>query len=388
VARLFSILQIAVNLSTLLDDKMGPPIIVNVKVAVVCPYSLGFPGGVQTQVVALTIAMRASGITVDLYAPCDDLVPPYQMICLGPSLRLRANGSVAPTGLRPKTLYRLFKHLRNNDYDVIHLHEPLAPGPSLITLAAARAPIVATFHRQGVSNIYRIFGRAIRPLTSKIFRRFAVSPEAAKTATAVAGGSYEILGNGVDLKRFSDGPIWPKDSPAVLFLGRHESRKGLEVLLRAVPKCDPLIKFWIAGDGPESTELQRKYANLENVEWLGRISDAEAASRMRAADIYVAPSLFGESFGVVLLEAMAASTLVVASDIDGYRDVARNRREAILVPPGDSLRLAEAIETGLSDTSLVEKLVIAGHKRASEFSIEEIARRYILAFEEATKADN
>ena len=358
------------------------------KVAVVCPYSLGFPGGVQSQVVALTIAMRASGVTVDLYAPCDNLVPPYQMVCLGPSLRLRANGSVAPTGLRPKTLLRLYKHLRENDYDVIHLHEPLAPGPSLVTLIAARAPIVATFHRQGVSNVYRIFGRAIRPLTAKIFRRFAVSPEAAKTATAVAGGSYEILGNGVDLKRFAEGPIWPKDAPTVLFLGRHESRKGLEVLLRAVPKCDPKIRFWIAGDGPESTELQGKYAGLENVEWLGRISDAEAASRMRAADIYVAPSLFGESFGVVLLEAMAASTLVVASDIDGYRDVARNHREAILVPPGDSLRLAEAIETGLSDTSLVGGLVSAGQKRASEFSIEEIARRYILAFEEATRADN
>ena len=357
------------------------------KVAVVCPYSLGFPGGVQSQVVALTTAMRANGVKVDLFAPCDNLIPPYQMVCLGPSLRLRANGSVAPTGLRPKTLLRLFKYLRSTEYDVIHLHEPLAPGPSLVTLIAARAPIVATFHRQGVSTPYRLFGRIIRPMTQKIFRRFAVSPEAAKTATAVAGGSYEILGNGVDLKRFAEGPIWQKEGPTVLFLGRHESRKGLEVLLRAVPMCDPSIRFWIAGDGPESTELQRKYAGLTNVEWLGRLSDAEAASRMRAADIYVAPSLFGESFGVVLLEAMAASTLVVASDIDGYRDVARNLIEAILVPPGDSLRLAEAIETGLSDTRLVDELVNAGQKRASEFSIEEIARRYILAFEEATRAN-
>ncbi|KJF18079.1 MULTISPECIES: glycosyltransferase family 4 protein [Acidithrix] len=353
------------------------------KVAVVCPYSLGFPGGVQSQVVGLTLAMRAHGHEVELFAPCDDLIPPYDMVCLGPSLRLRANGSIAPTGLRPSTMAKLRHELRSYSYDVVHLHEPLAPGPSLVTLASVEIPIVGTFHRQGVSLAYLAFGRAMSPLARRITRRFAVSAEAAKTASRVIGGSYEILGNGVDLGRYSTGPIWPKESPVVLFLGRHENRKGLEVLLRSVELVRSPATFWIAGDGPETPVLHKKFSHLSNVDWLGRISDAEAASRMRAADVFVAPSLFGESFGVVLLEAMAASGAVVASDIRGYREVARKDREALLVAPGDPEALALSIDRVLQDDKLKERLVSSGLQRASEHSIDNLALRYLKAFEES-----
>lgn len=352
------------------------------KIAVICPYSLGFPGGVQSQVVGLTQAMRSLGHEVELLAPCDDLKPPYEMVCLGPSLRLRANGSVAPTGLRMTTLWRLHRELKSNDFDVVHLHEPLAPGPSLVTLASIDLPIVGTFHRQGVSVPYLALGRLLSPLVKRLALRIAVSNEAANTAKRVIGGEYRIFGNGVDIARFSDSPAWPKTNRTVLFLGRHEARKGLEVLLEAVSLIQSDVEIWIAGDGPQSPELHHRYAKLTNVTWLGRLSDAEVASRLRSADLYVAPSLYGESFGVVLLEAMAAKCAIVASDIPGYREVARDEVEALLTPAGSPRDLAKAIDRLLGDGELRKQLVSNGEKRAKSFSVDTLAKMYIQAFEE------
>lgn len=352
------------------------------KIAVICPYSLGFPGGVQSQVVGLTQAMRGQGHEVELLAPCDDLKPPYEMVCLGPSLRFRANGSVAPTGLRPVTLAKLRRELKHSKFDVVHLHEPLAPGPSLVTLASVDAPIVGTFHRQGVSLPYLALGKVFAPLANRLAMRAAVSNEAAETARRVIGGEYRIFGNGVDVVRFSMSPAWPKEKPTVLFLGRHERRKGLQVLLEAIPHVQSDVDIWVGGDGPESPELHRKYARLANVTWLGRLSDAEVASRLRAADIYVAPSLYGESFGVVLLEAMAAKSAIVASDIPGYREVARSNIEALLVSPGDAIGIARAIDLLIKDEKLKEQLVSNGLVRADNFSVETLAKTYIEAFSE------
>ncbi len=349
----------------------------------VCPYSLGYPGGVQSQVVGLTESMRRLGHEVELLAPCDDVKPPYEMVCLGPSLRLRANGSVAPTGLRAMTLNNLRTTLRRSDFDVVHLHEPLAPGPSLVTLASVSVPVIGTFHRQGVSVPYLAWGKVIKHLASRLANRFAVSEEAAQTAKRVIGGEYRIVGNGVDLERFSSSPSWPKANKTVLFLGRHENRKGLEILLEAIPMIASEAEFWIAGDGPESPFLHRKYSKLDNVHWLGRISDAEVALRLRAADVYVAPSLYGESFGVVLLEAMASQAAIVASNISGYRDVVRDNQEALLVEVGDANALATSIDLILQNDALKERLVSNGLLRASAFSMENLAKVYIGAFEEA-----
>ena len=349
----------------------------------VCPYSLGYPGGVQSQVVGLSEAMRRLGHEVELLAPCDDLKPPYEMVCLGPSLRLRANGSVAPTGLRARTLFNLRHRLRHSDFDVVHLHEPLAPGPSLVTLASVDVPVIGTFHRQGASVAYLAWGKVFKHLANRLAGRFAVSSEAAQTARRVIGGDYKVVGNGVDLERFASGPVWPTQNKTVLFLGRHEHRKGLEVLLDAIPRVDSDVQFWIAGDGPESPELHRKYSRLANVHWLGRISDAEVALRLGAADVFVAPSLYGESFGVVLLEAMASRTAIVASDISGYRDVARDGQEAVLVEVGDSGAVARSIDSILQNDALRERLVSNGLLRAAAFSMDNLAKVYIGAFQEA-----
>lgn len=222
--------------------------------------------------------------------------------------------------------------------------------------------MVATFHRSGSSRLYT----AAKPLTSRLARRYAVRcavSEAAKaTATAAVGGDYTVLFNGVEVERYRSADPWPTDGPTVLFLGRHEARKGLGVLLDAFSMSgtpgsagnrDPsdaaslsdAATLWIAGDGPETAALRLRYPGSDRIEWLGVLSEEEKLRRLAAADVLCAPSLGGESFGMVLLEAMAARTLVVASDIDGYRDAVGD--DAVVVPPGDPVALAAALRSGL-----------------------------------------
>ena len=162
-------------------------------------------------------------------------------------------------------------------------------------------------------------------------------------ALEALGGEYLLLFNGIEIDRFAKAPAWQEDEsrsartdgPVIFFVGRHEPRKGLDVLLAALRHLPADVRIWVAGDGPETATLQAHHTGDPRIEWLGRIGDEEKASRMRGADVFCAPSLRGESFGVVLLEAMAARTPVVASDLDGYRNVARSGADALLVPPGD-----------------------------------------------------
>jgi phosphatidylinositol alpha-mannosyltransferase len=161
----------------------------------------------------------------------------------------------------------------------------------------------------------------------------------------------------------------------VFFVGRHEPRKGLDVLLEAFPLLPNDVRLWVAGDGPQTADLRAQHKD-PRIEWLGRIDDAEKAARLRGADVFCAPSLRGESFGVVLLEGMAAQTPVVASDLPGYRNVARSGKDAILVPPGDRQALADALRGVLDDSRCAESLVTSGQQRAEEFSMGNLARRY------------
>ena len=166
----------------------------------------------------------------------------------------------------------------------------------------------------------------------------------------------------------------------MLFVGRHEPRKGLEVLLDAFVRLGPDVHLWVAGNGPQTVDLRERYPS-ERISWLGRIDDLELARRWRAAATYAAPSIGGESFGVVLLEAMAAGAPVVASNIAGYRQVARHEVDALLVEPGDAVALAKAIERVLGDPSLARAMRAAGRERARSFSTEVLAGRYEAIYE-------
>jgi phosphatidylinositol alpha-mannosyltransferase len=268
----------------------------------------------------------------------------------------------------------------------LHLHEPLVLGPTVTALIFTDAPMVGTFHRAGRSAVYG----AVRPIAKwaadKLQIRCAVSDDALTTAAEALGGRYELVFNGIDVARFAKADPWPTESPTILFVGRHEPRKGLTVLLDAMARLGPEVRLWVAGDGPQTPRLQEKTASDARIEWLGRISDQEKVSRLRGADVLCAPSLHGESFGIVLLEAMAASTPVVATDLPGYRHVSRPEREALLVPPNDVDALAGALTKVLAGGPLVERLVAEGDCRAAHFSMEHLADRYVEMYERVLRA--
>ncbi|MDP9075253.1 MAG: glycosyltransferase family 4 protein [Actinomycetota bacterium] len=347
------------------------------RVGLVCPYSLNIPGGVQGQVIALGRALRAAGIDARILGPCDGPPPDASVTPLGKSVPLAANGSLAPIAPDPACALRTIRALRDEHFDVVHLHEPLVPGPTLTALVFTDAPTVGTFHRAGESRLYRTMRPIARWATAKLSMRCAVSEDALDTVQHALGGSYELVFNGIDIVSFAKADPWPTDGPTIFFIGRHEPRKGLAVLIEAMGHVDPDVRLWIGGEGPQTPELRAQTAGDGRIEWLGHVSDEDKARRMRAASMFCAPSLRGESFGVVLLEAMAASTPIVASDLPGYRNVARPGVEALLVPPADARALADAIGRILAGGPEVDDLIMAGDSRATCFSMEHLAERYV-----------
>lgn len=346
------------------------------RVGLFCPYSLNLPGGVQGQVIALGRALRAAGVDARVLGPCDGPPPDSSVTPLGQSIPFSSNGSMAPIAPDPACALRTIRALRDEAFDVVHLHEPLVPGPSLTALVFTEAPIVGTFHRAGESAVYRAMRPLARWVAGRLSVRCAVSEDALRTAEEALGGHYDLVGNGIDTVSFAKADPWPTQGKTIFFIGRHEPRKGLEVLIDAVEHLGPGVRLWVGGDGPDTERLRALTVGEGRIEWLGRLSDVEKARRLRAADVFCAPSLHGESFGVVLLEAMAASTPIVASDLPGYRHVARPGIEALLVPPGDACALAGALDQALAGGASIDEMVARGDRRASHFSIERLAERY------------
>ena len=347
------------------------------RVGLFSPYSLTLPGGVQGQVLALGRALRRRGHVVRVLGPCDGPPPEPGVTPLGNSIPLAANGSVAPIAPDPAAALRTIRALSDEKFDVIHLHEPLVPGCNMTALIYKPCPIVATFHAAGVSASYRYLKPALRWVTKRIEVRAAVSEAAVALARQAIGGNptVHLLFNGVETERFATAEPWPSTGPALFFIGRHEHRKGLEVLLEALPLLDADLQIWVGGTGPETDEFKRRYRD-PRVQWLGRIGDIERDRRYRGAQVYCAPSLGGESFGVILLEAMAAGAPVVASDIEGYRNVATANHDALLVEPGDPEDLAKAVHRIVHETKLAAALVANGRDTAAQHSIDVLAERY------------
>jgi phosphatidylinositol alpha-mannosyltransferase len=349
-----------------------------VRVGLVSPYSLSLPGGVQGQVLGLARALRAQGHQVRVLGPCDGAPPEVGIIPLGNSIPTAANGSMAPVAPDPSNALRTLSALRDEDFDVIHLHEPIAPGCTVTTLVYGGAPLVGTFHAAGTSAAYRWLAPLTCWLANRLTIRCAVSEDARDLAARHLGGDYVLLHNGIEVERFTKAAPWPTEGPTILFLSRHEERKGLDVLIAALPRLPAHARVWIASDGPDTARLKAAAAGDPRVEWLGRIDEDEKLRRLRGADVLCAPSLRGESFGMILLEAMAAETPIVASDLPGYRNVVGEDEEAaLLVPPGDAVSLADALRVVLEDPDLAASLAAAGDARASQFSMDRLAARYV-----------
>ena len=347
------------------------------RVGLLCPYSLSIPGGVQGQVLGLARTLRARGHEARVLGPCDGPPPAPFVTPLGKSVPAAANGSVAPLAPDPAAQLRTMRALWDEDFDVVHLHEPFAPGPCMTALVIKPAPTIGTFHAAGESFAYKHMGAGTRFLNRRLDLRCAVSEDARQLASSAAAGEFTLLFNGVELDRYRVGEPWPTDGPTIFFCGRHEPRKGLAVLLEAMAGLPGDVRLWVGSDGPETAALRARWAGDPRVEWLGRLSDEEKVARLRGADVFCAPSLRGESFGVVLIEAMAAETPIVASELPGYANVARAGLDAELVPPGDPRALSAALARVLGDAGLRGRLVASGKERAEAFSMDRLADRYL-----------
>ena len=368
------------------------------RVALICPYSLSVPGGVQGQVVGLARAITELGHLAHVVAPVDGPLDNTGLLDLdgavvsaGKSTNLPANGSVAPVSLSPMAWRRTLATIKGASYDVLHLHEPLAPGAGYICLSSSGLPMLGTFHRSGDSAPYRWFGALARRAVNRLDIRCAVSSAARDTAASAVGGDYRIVGNGIDTDRFADSSPWPVAGPTLLFVGRHEQRKGLRVVLDAYERAcrsGTLPKgtiLWVTGQGPETESLRRLHPGGDHLEWLGRVDDKELARRMMGAHVLLAPSLGGESFGVVLLEAMIARAGVIASDLPGYLDVLDSN--GMTVQAGDVLSWEQAIVRGaldaLSSTGICAGSALdAAVKHAEQWSMPVIAKQYIGLYNE------
>jgi phosphatidyl-myo-inositol alpha-mannosyltransferase len=365
------------------------------RIAMLSPYALTRPGGVQGQAMGLARSLRAPGHEVIVLGPADEGVPvpatAGEHFVIGRPTALRSNGSVAPVALSPGASARAERFVRLGGFDVLHVHEPLAPTAAYGLVLRAPLPMVATYHRAGVSRWVPV----LKPLAELVGRRMqvkvAVSEAARETGLRSSGGSFEVMFNGVDMERFeSAAPARDEQGrPAVLFLGRHEPRKGLNVLLDAFEMIERPAVLWVAGDGPSGEVQRRRHPESDRVRWLGVLSDEEVAARLAGADVLCAPSLRGESFGMVLLEGMAAGCAVVASDIEGYRAAAGGH--AALVPPGDVPALCRALGAALADA--VEgsgQSATEARKAATEYarawSMDALAERYVDAYIRAIAA--
>jgi phosphatidylinositol alpha-mannosyltransferase len=366
------------------------------RIGMVCPYSFDVPGGVQAHVVELARVFIERGHKVSVLAPASEDTPlPEFVVSAGRAVAIPYNGSVARLSFGPMAYTRIRRWIDGNDFDVLHIHEPNAPSLSMLALKIAEGPIVATFHTSTTKSlVLSTFQGVLRPYHEKISGRIAVSELARRWQVEALGSDAVEIPNGVDVPAFARAPMlpgYPRSGGTVLFLGRYdEPRKGMEVLLGALPELvcrHPDVEILIVGRGDED-RLRREAGKLAgHLRFLGQVSDEEKASAMRSADVYVAPNLGGESFGIILIEAMAAGTAVVASELDAFRRVLRDGTAGMLVPIGDSAALAAALHTVLTDEVRRESLVRTATQVVGEYDWPVVAEQILRVYETVTVGD-
>lgn len=360
------------------------------RIGMVCPYSFDVPGGVQAHVLQLAEVMRERGHDVSVLAPSSPHVKlPDYVVSGGKAVPIPYNGSVARLRFGPAT-HRLVKRwIAAGDFDVLHLHEPNAPSLSVLALMIAEGPIVATFHTSTTKSLALSFFQGIlRPWNEKIVGRIAVSDLARRWQMEALGSDAVQIPNGVDIESFACAaplPGYPRPGKTVLFLGRFdEPRKGMAVLLGALPtvaKRFPEVEILIVGRGDEDDLREQAGELAGHLRFLGQVDDAEKARALRSADVYCAPNTGGESFGIVLVEAMAAGTPVVASDLDAFRRVLADGRAGRLVAVEDSGALAEALIEVLGDSRLRTRYVKAASAQVQRYDWAVVADDILRVYE-------
>lgn len=360
------------------------------RIGMVCPYSFDVPGGVQSHVLQLAEVMRAGGHYVSVLAPSSPHVKlPDYVVSGGKAVPIPYNGSVARLRFGPATHRKVKRWLMLGEFDVLHLHEPNAPSLSMLALQAAEGPIVATFHTSTTKSLtLSVFQGILRPFHEKIVGRIAVSDLARRWQMEALGSDAVEIPNGVDVPSFANAARlegYPRPGRSVLFLGRFdEPRKGMPVLLGALPKLVRRfadIEILIVGRGDEDALREEAGDLAGHLRFLGQVDDEAKASAMRSADVYCAPNLGGESFGIVLVEAMAAGTPVVASELDAFSRVLDGGQAGRLVPVGDADALADALIEVLADAALREKYIDAATQRVARYDWSVVAGQIMRVYE-------
>jgi phosphatidyl-myo-inositol alpha-mannosyltransferase len=349
------------------------------RIGIVCPYSFDVPGGVQFHVRDLAEYLIDHGHQVSVLAPADEDTPvPAYVVPSGRAVPVPYNGSVARVNFGPVSARRVHRWAEAGGFDVLHIHEPVTPSLAVLALWAWDGPIVATFHTSTLrSRAMQAAYPLLRPSLEKISARIAVSEDARRTVTTHIGGDAVVIPNGVYVDTFARSPRRPGwtgtgQRPTVAFVGRiDEPRKGLPVLSAAIPRVLaelPGARFVIAGRGDVDAARDRlDPASRAACEFLGTVSDQDKAALLRSADVYVAPHTGGESFGIVLVEAMSAGATVLASGLDAFRRVLDDGSLGVIFPTEDSQALAR---------SLVALLRDGGRRAALSAAASEAVRRY------------
>ncbi|TYP84949.1 glycosyltransferase family 4 protein [Blastococcus xanthinilyticus] len=371
------------------------------RIGLVCPYRWDVPGGVQYHVRDLAQTLRGMGHHVEILTPAEreeSLTDPF-ITFAGRTVPVPYNGSMASLQFGPVSAARVRRWLREGRFDVVHVHEPATPSVSLLVCMIATGPIVATFHAATTrSKWLAAVAPLVQPWLEKISGRIAVSDFARRVQVEHLGGDAVILPNGVHVPFFAEGPTLPGygrgtgGPPTLGFLGRYdEPRKGLPVLLRAlrtVVQEHPDARLLVAGRG-DAAELDRLVGEelRPHVALLGEISEADKAAMLRSVDVYVAPNLLGESFGVILIEAMAARAPIVASDLDAFSRVLDDGAAGVLVPRGDAAALGSALCDLLADPARRAELADRGAAVAGRYDWQVLTRRILAVYETVLPPD-
>jgi len=359
-----------------------------VKVLQACPYDWHAPGGVQEHVRQLAPQLALLGHEVLVIAPGDrPAVEPWVRI-VGSPVAVRFNGSRVPICFGPGVALAVRRALRDFVPDVVHVHEHLSPSVGMLATALADAPVVATFHARYQPSIgslvYHVEALLLWRLSRRVTDGIAVSHAAAATIRPRARIRLQIVPNGIDVDRFSVPRATGRTRKTMLFVGRLEPRKGFDDAVRAfeaLARSYPNLDLHVVGTGPAQDAIRRLAPSVrDRVVMLGTLPSENLPDRYAAADLFVAPSTGRESFGVVLLEAMAAGLPIVASDIDGYREVVRHEREGLLVPPSDPAAVAGAVARLIRDDVLARRLGGAGRIRALDYAWTRVAGKIVAVY--------
>lgn len=366
------------------------------KIGMVCPYSWDMPGGVQNHIRDLAEEFMARGHEVSVLAPGDDeAAMPDFVVSAGRAVPVPYNGSIARLTFGPVSASRVRRWLSDGKFDVVHVHEPASPSLGLLTLWWAEVPVVATFHQanprsRAMSAAYGILQSAFE----KISARIAVSEEARKLPVEHLGGDPVLIPNGLYVDRFAAAkprPEWQGAGGTLSFLGRiDEPRKGLPVLLEAWPRIHasrPDVRLLVAGRGDIDEAQRRIPAECRDaVRFLGGVSDEDKAAMLASSDIYVAPHTGGESFGIVLAEAMAAGAPVLASDLTAFRAVLDGGRLGMLIPVGDADALAREAIALLNDPERRAAMRAAASVGVRRYDWSTLAEEILAVYEMAVAA--